>query len=81
MFGDKLKFLRKSKKLSQTEFGEALGLATSTVSGYEKGNRMPDLNTLNKIADFFDVSVDYLLDRENEINNTEKEFIVKALFM
>lgn len=76
LFGKKLKSLRKNKGISQTEFGNILGLATSTVSGYEKGNRMPDLNTLNKIADYFGVSVDYLLDRDTEINNTEKEFIV-----
>lgn len=46
------------------ELGQKLNLAESTISGYENGNRKPDYDTLNKFADFFDVSTDYLLGRD-----------------
>ena len=75
MFGDRLKLLRKNKKLSQKKLGEKLGMAISTISGYEKGTRTPDLDKLKLIADFFNVSIDYLLERETQLNNAEKEFL------
>ncbi|WP_340639582.1 helix-turn-helix transcriptional regulator [Bacillus atrophaeus] len=66
-FGDRLRELRKSKKdLSQKKFGEYLGLAESTISMYEQNRREPDFDTLLQIADFFDVSVDYLLRGEDK---------------
>lgn len=75
MFGDKLRILRKNRNLSQKDLGKQLGMAFSTISGYEMGTRMPDLDKLKKIADFFEVSVDYLLDRETNMNLNEKEFL------
>jgi len=69
MFGEKLRKLRKEKKLTMKEFGEKFNLAESTISGYETGNRKPEITIIEKFADFFDVSVDYLLGRE--IKNTD----------
>ena len=57
--------LRIQKGLSQKEFGKQIGAAQNTVSNWEKGNRVPDAPTLNKIANFFGVSVDYLLGNDN----------------
>lgn len=45
------------------ELGAKLTLAESTISGYETGNRDPDLEIVNKLADIFEVSTDYLLGR------------------
>lgn len=63
MFANRLRKLRKEKKLSQAELGEILKLSQRTISSYENGERFPDQNTLNNIADYFEVSVDYLLGR------------------
>ena len=64
-FGIILKELRIEKGLSQRKFGENLGVCNQTVSFWESGSREPDMDTLIKIADFFDVSVDYLLGRKD----------------
>ncbi|MEW6424892.1 MAG: helix-turn-helix transcriptional regulator [Bacillota bacterium] len=55
----------KKKNLTQIEFAKIMSLANSTISQYEAGRRMPDQEILQKFADFFDVSVDYLLGRTN----------------
>ena len=65
-FGIKLKELRTEKGLSQRQFGEIFGVCNQTVSFWETGSREPDLDTIVKIADYFEVSIDYLCGR-NEI--------------
>lgn len=61
-FGDRLRELRKMRpNLSQKKLGEHLGLAESTISMYEQNRREPEYEILIKIADYFDVSIDYLL--------------------
>ncbi|PFN51536.1 helix-turn-helix domain-containing protein [Bacillus thuringiensis] len=64
MIGENLRKLRKKNNLTMKELGQKLNLAESTISGYENGNRKPDYETLNKFADFFEVSTDYLLGRD-----------------
>ncbi|MDI6604079.1 MAG: helix-turn-helix transcriptional regulator [Thermoanaerobacteraceae bacterium] len=61
MFGERLSQLRKEKGLTQEELAKALNMTRSSLSLYEIGKRDPDTDTLRKIADFFNVSVDYLL--------------------
>lgn len=63
-FGKILRELRLEKKLSQRQLGDILGVCNQTVSFWESGSREPDLDTLCKIADFFEVSCDFLLDRQ-----------------
>ncbi len=60
-FGKRLKDLRIERKLSQRAIGKEFGVCNQTVSFWESGSREPDLDTLRKIAIFFDVSIDYLL--------------------
>ncbi|MGR3287141.1 helix-turn-helix domain-containing protein [Bacillus sonorensis] len=61
-FGDRLRELRKKRpNLSQKELGKHLGLAESTISMYEQNRREPEYEILIKIADYFEVSTDYLL--------------------
>lgn len=62
----RIRELRKRKKLTQKDLGDIIGAAESTVSLYETGRRTPDLDTLSRLADFFGVSVDYLLGRESD---------------
>ena len=66
----RLKELRKSKRLSQTRLAMELNMNQNTICRYETGAREADYETLVKIADYFDVSIDYLLYRTDnpEIN-------------
>lgn len=62
----KLKELRESKKITQAELGKALAISTSTIGMYEQGRRNPDPEMLKKIADYFNVSIDYLLGHKSD---------------
>lgn len=64
LFPKKLAELRKEKGVSQIKAATDLGVDPSTVAKYETGDRLPDLVMLIKIADYFDVSTDYLLGRK-----------------
>ncbi len=55
--------LRKSRKISQLKLAMDLGLNQNSISRYEKGQREADYKTLIAFADYFNVSVDYLLER------------------
>lgn len=60
-FSDMIAYLRKKRGLSQQEFADATGLTRSAVGMYETGKREPDFETLERIADFFNVNMDTLL--------------------
>lgn len=59
----RLKEIRKSKGISQLKLALDLNTSQNTISRYETGEREPGINELIKIADYFNVSVDYLLER------------------
>lgn len=65
MFASRLRYLRQSKELNQTQLGEKLGVKKQSVSNWENGNIVPSIDMLIKIADYFHVSTDYLLGRDN----------------
>lgn len=58
---ERLKLLRKEFGLTQEQLGSVLGLAGNTITGYERGERFPDIETLKNMAEYFHVSVDYLI--------------------
>jgi HTH-type transcriptional regulator, competence development regulator len=84
MLGETIAKLRKEKGLSQYELADRLGFSRGKLSNYEQGSRQPDYDTLKKIADYFDVSIDHLLGREEkgetkedsleEVNKLVKEY-------
>ena len=61
-FGEKLKTLRTSQKLTQQQLADRIGVAKSVVSYYESGDRYPSYDVLVRIAKIFHTSTDYLLD-------------------
>ncbi len=61
MFAENLRRLRINKGLTQKELADKLSLSPSAIGMYEQGRREPDLTTLKKICDFFEVSCDMLL--------------------
>ncbi|MGE6256587.1 helix-turn-helix domain-containing protein [Heyndrickxia sporothermodurans] len=63
---ERLSELRKKQKWSLQDTADQLGIAKSTYAGYETGYREPSLQSLSKIADLFDTSVDYILGRTND---------------
>ena len=64
----RLKELRKAKGISQLKLAMDLNTNQNTISRYETGEREPGIVELLKIADYFNVSVDYLLERTNNPN-------------
>ena len=62
----RLKELRKERKISQLKLAIDLNMNQNTVSRYENLEREADYKTLSRIADYFDVSVDYLIGRSDK---------------
>lgn len=68
-FSERLKQLRKEKKVTQSEIAKKIGVAKSTYSQYENGHREPNFETLLKLSLFFNVDVDFLLSGKNSIQS------------
>ena len=66
MLGDRIRELRNSRSLSQVELAKLLHVSKHTISNWENNNVPPSIDTLIRIANFFDVSTDYLLEFNNE---------------
>ena len=64
-FGDRFQQLRKSQNLTQKNIADKLGLKIRIIQYYEKNERYPDFERLIAIADYFDVSLDYLVGRSD----------------
>lgn len=73
MIGNRIKDLRKEKHLSQSELGKIIGVSQTTVTAWETGRAEPASAYLSKLADYFDVSTDYLLGRKKSKNFNEEQ--------
>lgn len=69
----RLKQLRKSRNLTAKQLSEIINVSESTISLYENGKREPDFKTLLNIADYFNVSVDYLLGKMDEKEKSARD--------
>lgn len=80
MFAEKLKELRQKKELTQTQMARILNTAQTTYSGWEK-DKEPKYNKLKEIANFFNVSTDYLLGNkktnDSKITKLERELSIE----
>ncbi|ENI1326525.1 helix-turn-helix transcriptional regulator [Listeria monocytogenes] len=70
MFGNKLKILRSKANKTQEDIANILGVSRAAYSHIENGRNEPDMETIVKLANYFDVSTDYLLGRE-EFDNSD----------
>lgn len=80
MLKQKLRELRTKKKLTQKELSEKLGLSKNAVCEYEKGRAEPSIETLIKLSRIFEVSLDYLVGRDEDFDTdlfTQKRTIFK----
>ncbi|MCT4616155.1 MAG: helix-turn-helix transcriptional regulator [Marinifilaceae bacterium] len=71
-FGEKLSKIKKQKKLSQVEISEKTGISRDAISKYERGDVMPSIEYAKRIADILGVSLDYLVnenDNEDILDN------------
>lgn len=68
-----LKSLRRDTGYTATETAKKLGLPYTTYVSYEQGKREPSISCLIKLANYFDVPLDTLLDRNNEVSGNEEE--------
>lgn len=69
-FGSILRELREEKDLLQVDLAKKLNITSQSLSQYELSKRMPDIEMINRLADFFNVSVDYLLGRTDIENSS-----------
>lgn len=65
-YGERIALLREKKGLKQDELSTKLGISRASLSHYETNRREPDYDTINRIADFFNVSIDYLVGRTDD---------------
>lgn len=72
--GERIANIRRKLKLTQDGFAKKIGISRAALSHYEKDRREPDYETLNKIADYCEVTIDYLLGRSDDpILNKEQQ--------
>lgn len=84
MFPEKIKELRLKNRYTQQQIADKLGITRPAYTAYESGKRQPDFDTLEKIAEIYEVSTDYLLGRfENkkyyELNEKDNRDIANDL--
>lgn len=72
----RLKPLRQLNNMTRDELANKLGLSFTTIANYEQGVREPNFNTLRKLSEIFNVTIDYLL--ENEYVATKNDLLVKV---
>jgi len=65
MFAQRLKQLRADKAINQIQLAQEMGVTQGTVGKWETGKRVPDTQMLIQLADFFDVTLDYLFGRKD----------------
>ncbi len=94
IIGENLAFLRKNAKLTQQELAERLGYTDKAVSSWEKGNALPDVETLVTLCEFYHVDFDYLLepldehprvpnarDERSRLNNVQRTLIIGIIIV
>lgn len=84
MLGERLRKLRNERNLTQKEIAKILGIPRGTYAHYEINKRTPDFDLLKETADYYNVSLDYLLDRTNVkdygLSDDSERDIVKRLY-
>lgn len=71
--GQFLRELRTEKKLTQEQFAEIIGMTNRSISRWENGVNMPDFDVLIQIAEYFDVSIEEILDGERRTSSMDNE--------
>lgn len=75
VFAERIKKLRIEKKLTQQELGNKFGLTSTGVSYWESGKAIPNMDMINKLSDFFGVTIDFLIGK-NKIDENDEGMIL-----
>ena len=81
IFSQRVKQLRLAKGVPQQQVANAIGISTVAYQYYEYGRKMPSFDTLPKLADFFDVSLDYLVGRSDDPHLPHMDDETRSLFL
>lgn len=76
-FATRIKQLRIDNNLTQKDIADKIGITPTGISYWESGTAIPNYETLKKLADLFNVSIDYLTG--NEENNTENDILFRKI--
>lgn len=79
-FGDNLRTLIEEREITQKELARQLNIAPSTLGSYVQNVREPDFSTLKLLANYFEVSIDYLLDHCQKKTNSQQENELLRIF-
>lgn len=80
MIGQRIRDLRKQKRMSQTELAKSAGVSQTTVTAWETGKAEPSSSAVAKLADIFNVTTDYLLGRDvKEENSTDTKDLAEIM--
>ena len=74
-FGEQIKSIRQKEKLTQEQFAMKLNVSRQAVSNWENNKNLPDIGMLILMSDVFQISLDYLIKGENEMNNMTEKLI------
>lgn len=83
IFSDRLKQLRRENKINQSELANAINKSRPTIAAYETDGRLPDIETLTSIANYFDEDIDWLLGRTDNRSiqvSKQESFISEEAF-
>ncbi|MGZ9871795.1 helix-turn-helix domain-containing protein [Priestia endophytica] len=75
MYGERIRKLRKERGMTLRDLSDALGIPFTTLGNYEREDRQPNFETFQVIADYFNVSIDFLAGRRGE--KTSEEYIFR----
>lgn len=73
LFSERLRALRRQRELSQAELARGLKISKSSVNMYERGEREPGIETLEAIADYFNIDMNYLLGKPYDLRVAEED--------
>lgn len=79
-FPEKLKYLRTKMNLTQKDFAEKIGVSQSSINYWEKGQRIPSIEAAAKIADYFNITIESLLDSEDRFINQNPLNMITGTF-
>ena len=79
MLGDKIKLYRENKKMTQNEVADILNVSSATISKYESGTLEPNIESLKRLAELFEISVDELLNDEEDKFDISKVNVLEIL--
>lgn len=78
-FGTRLKNLRNNKDLTQQDLANLMGVGRATIAGYETKGKQPDFEKIKWLANFFNVSIDWLLGNSNAISPSTTHHILSSV--